>query len=68
MAILEMIHSQYEKMSAVERRIADIVLEAPEQMPRMSVAELASRAGVSEGSIINFSNRLGMKGFRALKI
>ena len=68
MAILDRIHHEYKQMSAVERRIADVVLEAPEQAPRLSVAELAARANVSEGSIINFSNRLGVKGFRGLKI
>jgi len=68
MAIIEKIHHEYERMTAVERRIADIVLNAPEQLPRMSVAQLAATANVSEGSIINFSNRLGVQGFRALKI
>ena len=68
MAVLETIRREYDCMSAVERRIADIILEVPEQTPRMSVAEMAARADVSEGSIINFFNRLGVKGFRGLKI
>lgn len=68
MAIMEKIHSEYGRMSAVERRIADIILASPERMPRMSVAQLAAQANVSEGSIINFSNRMGVKGFRGLKI
>ena len=68
MAILEKIRRDYEKMSAVERRIADTILGDPEQLPRMSVARLAEIASVSEGSIINFSNRLGVSGYRGLKI
>ena len=68
MAILEKIHHEYGRMSAVERRIADIIMDEPHQLPRMSIAQLAERADVSEGSIINFSNKLGVRGFRGLKI
>lgn len=68
MAVLEKIRTEYGKMSAVERRIADTIMAEPEHMPRMSIAQLSAAANVSEGSIINFSNKLGMSGFRGLKI
>ena len=55
-------------MSAVEKRIADIILEDPAGATNMTIAHLAARAQVSEGSIINFSTRLGVRGFSALKI
>ena len=68
MAIIDKIRSEYGKMSSVERRIADTIMTAPDQMPRMSISQLACTANVSEGSIINFSNKLGVRGFRGLKI
>lgn len=68
MALIEKICGEYERMSPVERRIADVIMENPDQLPRMSIAQLAAEACVSEGSIINFSHRLGVRGFRVLKI
>lgn len=47
------------------RRIADYVLEQPEQIVRMSVTELSE---ASEGSVINFCQKLGLSGFQQLKL
>ena len=55
-------------MSAVEKRIADAILEDPVQVTNSTLAHLAVRAGVSEGSVINFAGRMGVGGFSALKI
>lgn len=68
MTILEQIRTGYRSMSAVDCRISDIILEAPEEVVNMTTAHLASRAGVSEGSVINYANKLGVRGFSALKI
>ena len=66
--IVEQIRRTYHKMSAVEKRIADVILADPLQVTNMTVAHLAARAGVSEGSVINFTDRVGVRGFSALKI
>lgn len=50
------------------RRIADYVLEQPERIVRMSVTELSEATGASEGSVINFCQRLGLSGFQQLKL
>ena len=68
MTIVEQIRKNYETMSAVDRRISDIILEVPDQVVNMTTAHLAARAGVSEGSVINYANKLGVRGFSALKI
>lgn len=68
MPVVEEIRKRYGALSAVERRIADVILEDPEQVTGMTVAHLAARARVSEGSVINFSTLLGLRGFSALKI
>ena len=68
MRLIDQIRKGYAGMSAVEKRIANVILEDPAQVTNMTVAHLAARAQVSEGSIINFSDRLGVRGFSALKI
>ena len=68
MTIAEQIRKGYDAMSAVDHRISDIILEVPEEVVNMTTGHLAARAGVSEGSVINYANKLGLRGFSALKI
>lgn len=68
MTIIDQIRKDYRQMSQVERRIADIILADPQKVPNMTIAHLADQAHVSEGSVVNFSDRLGVRGFSALKI
>lgn len=55
-------------MAKGARRIADYVLEQPDRIVRMSVTELSEATGASEGSVINFCQRLGLSGFQQLKL
>lgn len=50
------------------RRIADFVLERPQDVLEMSVTELSEATQASEGSVINFCQRLGLSGFQQLKL
>ncbi|TAJ68213.1 MAG: MurR/RpiR family transcriptional regulator [Phenylobacterium sp.] len=50
------------------RRIADYVLERPEDVLKMSVTELSEATQASEGSVVNFCQRLGLSGFQQLKL
>jgi len=68
MLLLDRIRKDYAGMSAVEKRIADVILNAPEQVINMTVAHLSASARVSEGSVINFAGRLGVRGFSAMKL
>lgn len=68
MNVLNTIREQYSSMSATERKIADVILSDPEKVTSMTIAYLATKAQVSEGSIINFSNNVGAQGFTNLKI
>ncbi len=49
-------------------RIARVIAEHPEEVIRMSITELAERAGASEGSIVAACRRFGVAGFQDLKI
>lgn len=68
MNCLSLIRQRYPSMSPVERRIADCILADPEKAMNSTVVYIAATAKVSEGSVINFSNMLGFKGFSQLKI
>jgi DNA-binding MurR/RpiR family transcriptional regulator len=50
------------------RTIADFVLTNPVDVVGMSVTELASATGASEGSVINFCRQLDLSGFQQLKL
>ncbi len=66
--ILSQLKSDFEYMSAVEKKIASKILENPEKFIGYSMTELASEAKVSQGSIINFSNKFAGNGFPVLKM
>lgn len=55
-------------MAKGAKRIADFILERPEDVVGMSVTELSDAAEVSEGSIINFCRSIGLSGFQQLKL
>ena len=62
------LESGREGMSDNERRIAQSILEAPEDVMSMSSQALALRCQVSQSSIIKFCQKMGFSGFPALKI
>lgn len=68
MNCLSVIRQKYSSMSQVERKIADCILENPEKIVNSTLVYVAAKAGVAEGSVINFSKMLGYKGFSQLKI
>jgi RpiR family carbohydrate utilization transcriptional regulator len=56
------------KLRPSERRVAAIVTERRRDVPRMSIAELARAAGVSEPTVHRFCRALGCEGFPAFKL
>ena len=54
--------------SGVERKIAEMILENPQEFISISTSELSKRAGVSQGSINNFAKKLTGSGFSGLKL
>jgi RpiR family carbohydrate utilization transcriptional regulator len=55
-------------MAKGAKRIAEYVLENPNEVVGMSVTEIAEATDSSEGSVINFCQRLGLSGFQQLKL
>ncbi len=57
------IRSSRDQMSAIERRIADFILDNAHLLRDYSSQQLASALGVSQSSVVKFSQKLGFKGY-----
>jgi len=61
------IRSERDGMSAIERRIADFILDNAHLLRDYSSQQLASALGISQSSVVKFSQKLGFKGYPDLK-
>lgn len=61
------IRSERDHMSAIERRIADFILDNAHLLRDYSSQQLASALGVSQSSVVKFSQKFGFKGYPDLK-
>lgn len=66
--VFAQLKASYSYMSRVERRIADFILEQPDQFVGLTMAELSAQEDVSQGSINNFARKFFSCGFSALKL
>lgn len=55
-------------LTATEKKIAEYILEHPEEVTHQSTQELAQRSDVSTAAWVRFSQHLGYKGLPALKL
>ena len=67
MTSLVKIRSERDQMSAIERRIADFVLENAQLLRDYSSQQLANALGISQSSVVKFCQKLGFKGYPDLK-
>lgn len=67
MSALVKIRSERDRMSAVERRIADFVLDNSHLLRDYSSQQLANALGISQSSVVKFCQKLGFKGYPDLK-
>lgn len=68
MSSLLRIRQLYPRLALNERRLADYLLSQPERARHLSSQKLAEEAGVSQSSVVKFAQKLGYKGFPALKL
>ena len=54
-------------MSAIERRIADFILDNAQLLRDYSSQQLANALGISQSSVVKFCQKLGFKGYPDLK-
>jgi DNA-binding MurR/RpiR family transcriptional regulator len=67
MSPLVKIRSERDRMSAIERRIADFILENAQLLRDYSSQQLATALRISQSSVVKFSQKLGFKGYPDLK-
>lgn len=69
-AVIGNIQRQYGEMFSAEKRVADFILQHPNQLieQNYSISELSGKCGASEASIIRMCKRIGYSGFSQLKI
>jgi DNA-binding MurR/RpiR family transcriptional regulator len=65
---LSVISDALPKLNGSAQKVAQFILNSPQETINLTITELASRAGVSEASISRFARSLGYSGFHALKI
>ncbi|WP_413495215.1 SIS domain-containing protein [Morganella psychrotolerans] len=68
MAILTKISWARSELATNQQYIADFILAQPEMTVTLSSQALAERVGVSQSAIVKFSQKMGFKGFPALKM
>jgi DNA-binding MurR/RpiR family transcriptional regulator len=67
MSSLLKISAERDQMSAIERRIADFILDNSHLLRDYSSQQLADALRISQSSVVKFSQKLGFKGYPDLK-
>jgi DNA-binding MurR/RpiR family transcriptional regulator len=62
------IRQRYPTLAQSDRKLADFLLANPDSARHLSSQQLALEANVSQSSVVKFSQKLGYKGFPALKL
>lgn len=62
------IRTRYPMLAQSDRKLADFLLADPERVRHLSSQQLAEEAGISQSSVVKFSQKLGFKGFPAMKL
>lgn len=68
MSCLAIIRSARDKMSANEKKLADFILDNASLIRDYSSQQIAASVGISQSSVVKFSQKLGYKGFTDLKL
>jgi RpiR family transcriptional regulator, carbohydrate utilization regulator len=66
--MLSVISDALPRLKGTTQKVAEFILNSPQETINLTVTELGARVGVSEASIVRFSQALGYSGFHALKI
>jgi Transcriptional regulators len=62
------IRQRYTGLAQSDKKLADFILAQPDEARHLSSQQLAAVAGVSQSSVVKFAQKMGFKGFPALKL
>ena len=68
MSVRNQIFTAYDSLFDAEKKVADYLMNHPEQAIEMSVSELAKESEASQATIVRFCKKIGCSGFHQLKI
>ncbi len=66
--VLEVIKDNYGKIFSAEKKVADFVLEHPQDAVDANVSELAKASGVSDATVVRMCHHLGYKGYYQFRL
>lgn len=66
--VLSRVTEHLDTLRRSERKVADVVLAQPQDVVRMTLAELARVAGVSQPTIVRFATTIGCDGFHDFRL
>lgn len=67
-AILEFVRGKYNSLNPMEKRVANYILERPDDVIHYSITEFAEQCGTSETTIYRLCRKLGFNGYQDFKI
>jgi len=65
---MEKIHAIINNLKPSEKKIAEFILENPQDISELPISELAQKCRTSDASVVRFCRTLGYKGYQDLKI
>lgn len=66
--VLDVIKDNYGKIFSAEKKVADYVLEHPQDAVDANVSELAKASGVSDATVVRMCHHLGYKGYYQFRL
>ncbi len=66
--LLQAIVDHHAKLRRSEQKVAALVLEQPQRVIHISIADLAAQTGVSEPTVLRFCRAIGCAGFQDFKL
>ncbi len=66
--VLDVIKDNYGKIFSAEKKVADFVLEYPQEAVDANVSELAKASGVSDATVVRMCHHLGYKGYYQFRL
>ena len=67
MDIIQRIHSAYPEMTKKQKSIADCLLESPEDIAYITLAQLSQKTSSSELTLLRFCQKVGYSSFLEMK-
>ncbi|PRO66305.1 MurR/RpiR family transcriptional regulator [Alkalicoccus urumqiensis] len=65
---LHRIRASYDSFRVKEKKIADYILENPQEIVHSTISQVAENLEVAEATVFRFCKRIGFKGYQAMKI